>query len=73
MIEVDGELHFSNTSRFCNLNKKQVQQAVKEQQKRDDIKNKYCEKHNICLIRISYKEIQNNNYKNILSQKFIKE
>ena len=73
LIEVDGELHFSNTSRFCNLNKKQVQQAVKEQQKRDDIKNKYCEKHNICLIRISYKEIQNNNYKNILSQKFIKE
>ena len=68
LIEVDGELHFSDTERFCGMNKEQVKKTIKLQQKRDEIKNKYCKEHNIQLIRISYKQINNNEYKNILSQ-----
>lgn len=73
LIEVDGELHFSETKKFHNLNKQQVEKAVKSQQKRDEIKNQYCKNHNIDLIRINYKQIKDDSYKNILSQKFIKE
>lgn len=68
LIEVDGEMHFSDTERFCGMNKEQVKKAVILQQKRDEIKNKYCKNHNIQLIRINYKQINNGEYKNILSQ-----
>ena len=53
--------------------KKVAEKKFKDTKKRDKIKDEYCKSHNINLLRISYIDIKNNNYKNILSQIFIKE
>jgi len=47
-IEYDGEFHFINCIEGVD--------TLTAQQRRDQIKTKYCEEHNIKLIRISYKE-----------------
>lgn len=54
LLEFDGELH----SRCYNSNKNYEDELLK-QQKRDNIKNKFCKDYEIPLIRISYKEIKN--------------
>ena len=76
LIEIDGEQHFKPVY-FCGKTTKEKREKAiklfKDTQKRDEIKNKYCETHNYNLIRIPYTEMKNGNYKNILSQLFIKE
>ncbi len=47
-IEFDGKQHFIQHKTWSNL---------EEIQKRDKIKNIYCEKNNIILYRFNYKEI----------------
>ena len=47
-IEYDGEQHYRPVSRFGG------EEAFKRQQIRDKLKNEYCKKNNIKLIRIPY-------------------
>ena len=47
-IEYDGEQHFMNVTCWGG------EKALKENKVRDDIKNEYCNKNNIRLIRIKY-------------------
>lgn len=58
IIEVDGEQHFT----YKWGNKYDFNIKI-----RDKIKDKYCYDHGIRLIRISYKDIINDSYKNKLS------
>lgn len=67
-IEVDGQMHTNSIDFFGG------DASLKSIQKRDNIKNDYCLKNNIKLLRIPYWEFDNDNYKqilinNILSQK----
>jgi very-short-patch-repair endonuclease len=48
-IEYDGEQHFMHVSIYGG------EEKFKQQQINDRIKNKYCEKNGIELLRISYK------------------
>lgn len=57
IIEFDGKHHFEDTG-FCN------HEITK---KHDEIKNQYCQSHNIDLLRIPYWE--GNNIENIISDK----
>ena len=50
LIEFDGEFHFIQKPNFNNL---------KQQQKYDSIKNNYCDKNSIPLLRIPYWEVNN--------------
>lgn len=52
-IEYDGQQHFSSNDFFGG------DKAFEETKYRDSIKNEYCKKENINLIRISYKEYKN--------------
>ena len=52
-IEFDGRQHFEPFEYFGG------EEAFKAQQKKDEIKNKYCLKNNIKLIRIPYWEFKN--------------
>ena len=65
-IEVDGEGHYQPT-RFNGIDKQRAKELFNQTQIRDNIKTEYCNTHNIKLIRISYKDILNNKYKEILS------
>lgn len=62
-IEVDGEQHFEG----FNFDKIKVGKwarfSFSERKRLDNIKTSYCEKNNIKLLRISYKEFKNNEYK----------
>lgn len=49
VIEFDGQLHFEASDYFGGA------KYLKETQTKDKIKNKYCKKNNIKLLRISYK------------------
>ena len=70
-IEVDGEGH----EKPCNFNQISHEDALisyLSTVKHDKIKNEYCKKYNIPLLRISYKDIKNsNNYKTLIDN-FIK-
>lgn len=66
LLEVDGEGHFEPV-RFNGINIEKAEINFKESLKRDYIKNEYCIKNNIKLLRISYIDINNGNYKKILS------
>lgn len=57
-IEVDGEQHFYETSSFYKI-KGQGVKNFEILKNHDTIKNKYCDDHNISLIRIKYNEIRN--------------
>jgi len=50
LIEFDGEQHFISKECFGG------EKGFNKTQKNDQIKNKYCEKHNIKLFRISYQD-----------------
>lgn len=65
-IEVDGEGHYKPTN-FHGIDDSRANDLFEMTKLRDEIKNKYCEDNGITLIRISYIDIKNNNYKNILS------
>lgn len=55
IIEIDGEQHFFN-----------IYQGLIKTNTSDNIKNTFCQKNNKTLLRISYTEILNDNYKDIL-------
>ena len=61
LIEVDGQYHF-----------KDYYGDLKLQLLRDEIKNQYCESHNIPLVRIPYWEYKEENYKKILDKEIYK-
>lgn len=54
LIEVDGETHYVPSW--------QGEEGLKRQQKRDEIKNEYCDLNNIKLIRIPYWEFNDKTY-----------
>lgn len=70
LIEVDGEGHYFPCY-FNNCSKKQAEKSYELIKINDNIKNNYCKKNNIELIRIPYWEFDNNNYENILLNKII--
>ena len=53
LIEYDGEQHFEERFSFSN---KKDKDSLLNIQKRDNIKNVFCENNNIALLRISYYE-----------------
>lgn len=55
-IEYDGKQHFEDTSGWFN------NYSFKELQKRDNIKNQYCENNHIKLIRIPYTDYNKINF-----------
>lgn len=57
-IEYDGIQHFKPTD-FNGFGKEYAKIAFEEQIKRDQIKNRYCDKNNINLIRIPYTDFEN--------------
>lgn len=65
IIEIDGEQHFYPVS-FGGISKQQAQLNFERSQERDKIKNDYCVKNNIPLLRIPYYEFDSDNYKQIL-------
>lgn len=67
-IEVQGEQHYKPVG-FGGISLNQSVEKFIEQQERDDIKEKYCKEHGIYLLKIPYIDIQNQNYKNIISYK----
>ena len=72
-IEYDGQQHYEPT-RFCGNNDEENERILKETQRRDKIKNHYCEDNNINLLRIPYWESKNietiiNSYLQRLSEK----
>lgn len=66
LIEFDGELHYKpfNGNSIC------YSESFEAQLKRDNIKNEFCKKNNITLIRISYKE--KNKINQIIKEKVYK-
>ena len=52
VIEYDGKQHFQEYSWGDEMH------TAEESQQRDDLKNNYCHKHNIPIIRIPYTELE---------------
>lgn len=65
-LEYDGEQHF-NPIDFASKGTEWANSCFNQNRKRDEIKNQYCKKHNIKILRIPYWEI--NNIENILLEK----
>ena len=63
LIEYDGEQHFSSINTYGY----DKEETLKKIQFRDNIKNNFCKRNNIELIRISYKDY--NNINKILKEK----
>ena len=53
IVEFDGIQHYEITSRFGK-------EGLEETQKHDRIKNTYCTKNNISMIRLTYVDLSNN-------------
>ena len=62
VIEADGPQHEKAIDFFCNEGLT-PEQSFEELKIRDEIKNNYCFKHDIRLLRIPYKQFLNNEYK----------
>ena len=62
VIEVNGEQHYEPVT-FGGVDKKTALLNFEKQQKRDKIKEEYCQKYKINLLIISYEEIKNNSFK----------
>jgi len=59
-MEIDGQMHFKvGLGGYIGLY---------NQQRRDKIKDEYCKKNNIKLIRIPYWEFNDDNYKQIIKE-----
>lgn len=58
-IEYDGEQHFDTVDFEGGSSEKQLKENLKENKKRDSIKDKYCKKNGIKLLRIPYYEFDN--------------
>ena len=61
-IEVDGQLHYLPDKRYLN----DTDAMFKDRQNKDNIKNNFCRKNNIKLIRLPY--YKEDEYKQILTQ-----
>jgi very-short-patch-repair endonuclease len=64
IIEVDGRQHYVPTN-FGNC-EKTTQEIFEDIQRHDKIKNEYCRKNNIPLLRIPYWEFKTDNYKQLI-------
>lgn len=62
LLEIDGEQHFEPIT-FGGISKEIAEKRFNSCQKRDNIKTEYCKKYNIPFLRISYKDILENSYK----------
>lgn len=72
LVEIDGEGHF-HPCNFNQISNEDAQKTFEITKAHDEIKNTFCQNNQIPLLRISYKEFQqNDNYKNLF-QKFIEE
>jgi hypothetical protein len=71
LIEVDGEGHFFPV-RYNGIHEEIAKLNFIRTQKNDLIKNKYCEKNNIKLIRISYDKFKEKKYIKILKDNLLK-
>ena len=65
VIEADGRQH-TEPIRFGNMTSIQAKKQLKTNKIRDKIKDDYCLKNNIRMIRIPYYEFKTDNYKKIL-------
>ena len=57
-VEFDGEQH-DRKVRFRGQSEEDAEKSFEGTKRRDKIKNEYCKKKNICLLRIPYTEIKN--------------
>jgi len=64
--EFDGRQHFEPVT-FGGVSIERAKENLKSQKKRDKVKDRFCKNNNICLIRISYKEVEK--IETILSKK----
>lgn len=64
-IEVDGEQHYHPVN-FNGLDENKAKIAYERTKYNDSIKTKFCELKDIQLIRISYQQIKNGKYKQII-------
>lgn len=58
-IEYDGQQHFNPRDRSGKLNSNQISEMFDRVKLYDNLKTKYCETHNIGLLRIPYYEFHN--------------
>ena len=65
LIEVDGIQHYFLIKSFGNTEEEKIKNFYNGR-KRDEIKNNYAMKNNIKLIRITYAQIKDDSYKNII-------
>lgn len=66
-IECDGRQHYE-VVKFGGISEEEATEQFIKTQRYDNIKNKYCEKNNINLIRISHKDFENGKYLEILEK-----
>lgn len=59
LIEYDGRHHFESFSRSKNISDSEKLVALRDVQKKDEIKNEYALKNDLRLIRIKYTEFDN--------------
>ena len=71
LVEIDGEGHY-HPCNFNQIDNKKSLETFLTTKKHDEVKNSFCKKNHIPLLRISYIDIKNNNYKHILLD-FIRE
>ena len=71
VIEFQGRQHYEYTGGFGSNDKEEAMKNFKKQQKRDNIKRKYCKEHNIYLLEIPYWNMSK--IENILINNFIDE
>ena len=66
-VEIDGEHHNKVVNFGGNLTEEQMVKRFEVYKKHDKMKEDYCHKYNIPLLRINYTDIKNKKYKTILS------
>ena len=59
LVEYDGEFHYKPIKKYKNEPIKDAEERLRKQQIHDKLKNEYCIKHNIKLLRIPYWEFDN--------------
>lgn len=71
LIEIDGQGHYYPCY-FNNMSEENAKKSFDSTVKHDKIKNDYCKKYNIPLLRVPYWEMDDGSYKNKIIQ-FIKD
>lgn len=61
LLELDGLQH-NSPQRFGGMSHEKANENLETQKERDQIKNDYCESHNIPLVRIPYTRFKNGKY-----------